>query len=162
LNRISEASRRTRDFTLLALSRALVEYVACLPIYRTYVEGSEAGDVDARDRRYIDQAVARAKRRTPALYRSVYDFLADILLLRHPEDAGAREREDRVEFVRKLQQVTGSVMAKAVEDTVFYLYNRLVSLNEVGGNPEQFGTTVPGFHQHNRERLARWPGSLNA
>jgi (1->4)-alpha-D-glucan 1-alpha-D-glucosylmutase len=158
LNRISEGHRRTRDFTLRALERVIVEYIACLPIYRTYVDG---GAVDARDRQYIESALERAQRYASDLSPSIFRFFRDILLLRAPPELDAAHGE-RLEFVRKLQQVTGSVAAKAVEDTVFYVYNRLISLNEVGGDPSQFGCSVEAFHALNRDRLVRWPGSLNA
>jgi (1->4)-alpha-D-glucan 1-alpha-D-glucosylmutase len=162
LNRISEADRRTRDFTLRALGQALREYVACLPIYRTYVEGTTAADVDERDRQYIESTIARAQRRAPSLNRSLFQFLRDILLLRHAAELPEEARRDRVELVRKLQQVTGPVTAKALEDSAFYVYQRLVSLNEVGWDPTAFGVSVEEFHRMNRERLAAWPGSLNA
>jgi (1->4)-alpha-D-glucan 1-alpha-D-glucosylmutase len=162
LNRISEEDRRTRDFTLGQLGRALVEYVACLPIYRTYVEGTEPGDVDARDRSYIERAIARAERRSLSINRSLYRFLRDILLLKHRAELPVEKRRDQIEFVRKLQQVTGAVTAKAIEDTAFYGYARLVSLCEVGSDPTELGVTAEHFHRMNRERLAAWPGSLNA
>jgi (1->4)-alpha-D-glucan 1-alpha-D-glucosylmutase len=154
LNRLSESNRRTRDFTLNALTGALVDYVARLPIYRTYVEGHDAGSVDERDRQYIESTIRAAKRSSRELNRTIYDFLRSILLLENPTD------ESR-EFVRKLQQVTGPVTAKAIEDTAFYVYNRLVSLNEVGGDPQRFGVSVEEFHRDNAARLADWPGSLN-
>jgi (1->4)-alpha-D-glucan 1-alpha-D-glucosylmutase len=154
LNRLSEGNRRTRDFTLNALTGALVDYVARLPIYRTYVEGNDAASVEQRDRQYIESTIRAAKRASRELNRSIYDFLRSILLLENPTD-------DSREFVRKLQQVTGPVTAKAIEDTAFYLYNRLVSLNEVGGDPQRFGVSVEEFHRDNAARLADWPGSLN-
>ena len=154
LNRLSESNRRTRDFTLNALTGALVDYVARLPIYRTYVEGNDAASVDDRDRAYIESTIRAAKRASRELNRSIYDFLRSILLLENPTD------ESR-EFVRKLQQVSGPVTAKAIEDTAFYLYNRLVALNEVGGDPQKFGTPVEEFHRDNAARLANWAGSLN-
>jgi (1->4)-alpha-D-glucan 1-alpha-D-glucosylmutase len=156
LNRISEENRRTRDFTLNALSRAIVEYVACLPIYRTYVEGTGPESVDARDRRYIETTIHRARRRAAAISTSVFDFLRKVLLLEQGDGPA------RVEFVRKLQQITGPVTAKALEDTAFYVYHRLVSLNEVGGDPARFGAEPAAFHRLNAARLADWPGSLNA
>ncbi|HEY1587073.1 MAG TPA: malto-oligosyltrehalose synthase, partial [Polyangia bacterium] len=155
LNRLSESNRRTRDFTLNALTGALIDYVARLPIYRTYVEGNDAASVDERDRAYIESTIRAAKRASRELNRSIYDFLRSILLLENPTD------ESR-EFVRKLQQVTGPVTAKATEDTAFYLYNRLVALNEVGGDPQKFGTPVEEFHRDNAARLADWRGSLNS
>jgi (1->4)-alpha-D-glucan 1-alpha-D-glucosylmutase len=155
LNRLSEANRRTRDFTLNALTQALVELVARLPIYRTYVEGSDAASIEARDRHYIESTVRATKRASRELNRTIFDFLRSILLLESPTP-------DSLELVRKLQQVTPPVTAKAIEDTAFYVYHRLISLNEVGGDPQKFGTTVAEFHAHNAARLRDWPGSLNA
>jgi (1->4)-alpha-D-glucan 1-alpha-D-glucosylmutase len=155
LNRLSESNRRTRDFTLQALRMALIDFVARLPIYRTYVEGNDAASIEPRDRQYIETTIRAAKRASRELNRTIYDFLRSILLLEHPTD------ESR-EFVRKLQQVTGPVTAKAIEDTAFYQYHRLTALNEVGGDPQKFGVTVEEFHRHNLERRRDWPGSLNS
>ena len=115
-----------------------------------------------RDRRAIVRAVALAKRRNPATDPSVFDFLATSCCCgqigtRRSERAGACER---CRFVMKFQQLTGPVMAKGVEDTAFYVYNRLVSLNEVGGDPAAFGTSVAEFHRQNAERARRWPHGL--
>ncbi|MGC4122483.1 MAG: malto-oligosyltrehalose synthase [Myxococcales bacterium] len=165
LNRISEFDRRTRDFTLGSLRRVLVEVLACFPVYRTY--RSHRGEpADERDRRYVEAAVAQARRRNPTLNASLFAFLREVLLGRSPEapkdEAAEAAEAERVEFVLKLQQVTAPVMAKSVEDTAFYLYNRLVSLNEVGGEPARFGTSLEAFHAANRLRAERWPGSLTA
>jgi (1->4)-alpha-D-glucan 1-alpha-D-glucosylmutase len=154
LNRLSEGNRRTRDFTLNALTQALTEYVARLPIYRTYVEGNDAASIEQRDRQYIEATIRVAKRASRELNRSIYDYLRSILLLDSPTP-------ESLEFVRKLQQVSGPVTAKAIEDTAFYIYNRLVSLNEVGGDPQKFGYSVEEFHAQNTARLRDWPGSLN-
>jgi (1->4)-alpha-D-glucan 1-alpha-D-glucosylmutase len=159
LNRLSEKNRHSRDFTLNSLTHALREVVACFPVYRTYV--SEAG-VTERDRAVIETAVARAKSKNPATDVSVFNYVRDILLLRFPDSATDEDRHAQQTFVMKFQQYTGPVMAKGLEDTAFYIYNRLVSLNEVGGAPEQFGTPLAAFHEHNRARLARWPHSLVA
>ncbi len=160
LNRISEMNRRTRDFTLNDLRRALVEFVSNFPVYRTYV--TPAGEVDERDRRYVEATILRARRRNPVAEPSIFDFVRDVLLLRYPDGLSAAERADWREFTMKLQQVTGPVTAKALEDTTFYAHTRLVSLNEVGGEPRDFGTSVRAFHELNRTRLERWPGSLAA
>src|SRR5207248_240317 len=160
LNRISEGNRWTRDFTLYSLRAALIEMVACFPVYRTYI--SEPGQVDERDRRYILQAVACAKRHNPAENASIYDFIADILLQKFAAYVDESERPAQHAFALKLQQVLGPVMAKGLEDTAFYVYNRLVSLNEVGGEPEHFGSTVEAFHEQNRLRAQKWPRSLLA
>src|SRR5205814_6605320 len=113
------------------------------------------------DREYIEQAVRRAKRRNPAVSASIFDFIADILLQRS-RNAGEEERKAQLQFAVKLQQVLGPVMAKGLEDTTLYVYNRLVSLNEVGGEPEHFGSTVEALHEQNRLRAERWPRSRPA
>src|SRR5215471_12215412 len=159
LNRISEMNRHTRDFTLNSLRRALVEFIALFPVYRTYVDGWRP-EVDQRDIQYIEWTIARAKERDTTTSVMIFDFLQDILLLRYPPELDQREREVMLRFAMKVQQVTGPVMAKALEDTVFYIYNRLISLNEVGGEPERFGTSEEMFHLRNQERVERWSGSL--
>ena len=160
LNRISEGNRWTRDFTLYSLRAGLIELVACFPVYRTYI--ADEGRVDERDRRYILQAVAGAKRRNPAENASIYDFIADILLQKFGAHVEESERPAQRAFAVKLQQVLGPVMAKGVEDTTFYVYNRLTSLNEVGGEPHQFGSTVDWLHEQNAWRAREWPLSLVA
>ncbi|QSQ19665.1 malto-oligosyltrehalose synthase [Pyxidicoccus parkwayensis] len=158
LNRISEMNRRTRDFTLNSLRRALVEFIALFPVYRTYVDGWRP-ELDARDVQYIEWTIQRAKERNATTNASIFDFLRDILLRRYPEHTNEQERAVMLRFTMKLQQVTGPVMAKGLEDTVFYIYNRLVSLNEVGGEPERFGVRATTFHLRNQERAERWPAS---
>jgi (1->4)-alpha-D-glucan 1-alpha-D-glucosylmutase len=158
LNRISETNRRTRDFTLNELRRVLVEFVANFPVYRTYV--TPAGEVDDRDRRYVEDTLRHARRRSPTTDPSLFAFLRDVLLLAYPEGLSDAERREWLEFTLKLQQVTGPVTAKALEDTAFYVYGRLVAVNEVGGEPREFGTSPKTFHELNAERRARWPGSL--
>src|SRR6267142_1302920 len=160
LNRISEGNRWTRDFTLYALRSALIEMIACFPVYRSYIE--EPGHVDDRDRKYILEAVACAKRRNPAENGSIYTFIADILLQKFAAYVEQGERPAQHAFAVKLQQVLGPVMAKGLEDTAFYVYNRLVSLNEVGGEPEHFGSTIEAFHEQNRQRAQKWPRTLLA
>jgi (1->4)-alpha-D-glucan 1-alpha-D-glucosylmutase len=159
LDRISERDRRSRDFTLNSLTGAIREIMACFPVYRTYA--TSAG-VPERDRRYIELATARAKRQNPAISASIFDFVRDILLLKPADNLDEDGRAALYRFVGKFQQTSGPVMAKAVEDTAFYIYNRLVSLNEVGGDPERFGITVASFHQQNIDRQAHWPHALLA
>jgi len=159
LDRISEQNRLTRDFTLPSLVRALREVIAAFPVYRTYV-GEDGSEPSPRDRGYIDQAVAEARRRNPTVNASVFEFVRDVLLLRHPGTAEASERAERHHFAMRFQQTTGPVTAKGVEDTALYVYNRLVSLNEVGSDPARYGGAVAAFHEDNARRLARWPESL--
>jgi len=154
LNRISEQNRHTRDFTLNSLIRSIVEVIACFPVYRTYINSFE---VPERDRQLIEASVGRAKRQNPAISASVFDFVRDVLTLRFPDTMTGEQKPAWLDFVKRFQQITGPVMAKGVEDTAFYLYNRLVSLNEVGGSPERFGITLEAFHGQNIERCKSRP-----
>ncbi len=170
LNRLSEKHRSSRDYTLGSLTLALREIIAAFPVYRTYVGDRptpEAGDgpppgITDRDREYIARAVAQARRRTPAMNESVYTWIQDVLVLRFPEWASEADRQERLDFVRRFQQITGPVTAKGYEDTVLYRFNRLVSLNEVGSDPSRFGTSLAEFHAENAERQRRSPHALSA
>lgn len=157
LNRLSESDRCTRDFTLTALRNALMEVVVCFPVYRTYVT---ADRVSAEDRRYVDWAIAQAKKRSLAVDLSIFDFIRDILLLNGLEQRPLGYRQSVVEFAMRFQQYTAPVMAKGLEDTSFYIHNRLVSLNEVGGDPRRFGISVAAFHHANQERARHWPHAM--
>ncbi|MBI1849489.1 MAG: malto-oligosyltrehalose synthase [Planctomycetes bacterium] len=158
LSRIAERERRSRDFTLDSLRDALKEIVACFPTYRTYV--TEAGWT-ATDRRTIESAVALAKYRSPTMEVSIFDFIRGVLL---PDrgDLSPQEFRDRLRFAMKLQQYTGPIQAKGVEDTAFYRFNLLMSLNEVGGDPRRFGTSPTRFHEENGRRLEMCPHSVLA
>ena len=159
-DRLSEKNRWYRDYTLDTLTLAVRETIACFPVYRTYLAPDRP--VNDADREVIERAVAAAKRRNPALEESVFNFLRDILLFRFPENLSEEERADHVHFVLKFQQSTGPIMAKGLEDTVFYIFNRLAALNEVGGEPQRFGLDVEAFHRRNAERQAHWPAALLA
>ncbi len=154
LDQISESDRHTRDYTLHALRDALMEVIACFPVYRTYI--SDAG-VSEDDRRCVDQAVVQAMRRSSPADVSVFGFLRRILLLEH---AGPDPDDARLQFVMKFQQYTAPVLAKGMEDTGFYAYSRFIALNEVGDDPRRFGFTMASFHQANRERQLQWPHML--
>ncbi|HEV2994725.1 MAG TPA: malto-oligosyltrehalose synthase, partial [Chthoniobacterales bacterium] len=140
LDRLSEQNRWYRDFTLEALSRAVRETIACFPVYRTYLAPGQP--VTEEDRQIVERAIAAAKRRNPAMDESIFNFLCDVLLFRFPQNLDAKARAEHTHFVLKFQQATGPIMAKGLEDTVFYIYNRLAALNEVGGEPQQFGLSV--------------------
>lgn len=159
LNRISERDRHFRDFTLNNLRDALREILACFSVYRTYTTTAALG-ADDRDRRYIESAVSQAKRRNPTMDMSVFDFIADVMLSSAADDLVGLTRASRSQFGMKLQQLTGPVMAKGLEDTAFYRFNRLVSLNEVGGDPSRFGITVEEFHRQNWVRRRSWPAAM--
>lgn len=159
LDRLSEHHRRTRDFTYNALRLAMREIIACFPVYRTYVT-CESGVVNEQDRRFIESAVRAAIRRNPASDRGVYEFVRDILLLRAADELTDEQRAEHCHFVMKFQQLTGPVMAKGLEDTAFYIYNRLTSLNEVGGDPATFGIQPADFHKQCAERVQKWPHAM--
>jgi len=159
LNRFSERNRHFRDFTLYSLISTLKEVIACFPVYRTYVTADDP--VDERDRRYIQDAIRCAKVRAPRVTSVVFDFVQK-LLLKETGASTSEASEDRARFIGKFQQITSPVSAKGIEDTAFYGYNRLVSLNEVGSDPTQFGIEPSTLHAWMAERQARWPSSLSA
>src|SRR5437870_1378702 len=160
LDRLSERNRWYRDFTLEALSRAVRETIACFPVYRTYLAPDQP--VSEEDRQIIERAVSAAKRRNPAIDESIFNYLRDVLLFRFPPNLDAAGRAAHTHFVLKFQQTTAPVMAKGLEDTVFYIYNRLTALNEVGGEPQLFGLCIDTFHERNLDRQRNWPTSLLA
>lgn len=159
LNTISERNRHTRDFTLNSLTKALVEVIAFFPVYRTYICSTE---ISERDRQTIEQAVSKARRHNLAMGSFIFDFIKDVLLLRCPAGSDDEDVRLRLDFVMRFQQFTGPVMAKGVEDTACYVYCRLVSLNEVGGSPELFGSLVASFHRQNMERCKTFPHAMIA
>jgi len=159
LNLISEDDRRYRDFTLNSLREALREVVACFPIYRTYID-SEGSNED--DRETLEKSIARAKSLNPAMESTIFDFIKDTVLFSAEETNSETKDKNRRDFIMKLQQFTGPVQAKGLEDTAFYRYNRLISLNEVGGQPQRFGLSVSGFHARNQKRQKTWPCTMTA
>ena len=160
LKDIANSDRRHRDFTLNSLTFVIREVIAGLNIYRTYID-PETGHSSPEDEVAIEQAVAEAKRRNPRTDPSIFDFVGDTLLMQRGEFTELRW-EERLRFIARFQQTTGPVMAKGTEDTAFYQYNRLISLNEVGGDPDTFGRSQAAFHRHNLERWRDWPAGLLA
>jgi len=158
LSRIALSNRHTCDFTLNSLRSALAEIIATFPVYRTYIRD---GEISAEDRRYLEQAVSEGRKRSNAADLSVFDFIRRVLLIEINGEPAWYKRAI-MRFTMKFQQVTAAVMAKGLEDTAFYRYNRLVSLNEVGGNPGKFGSTVEQFHGANQQRVNAWPHSMLA
>jgi (1->4)-alpha-D-glucan 1-alpha-D-glucosylmutase len=151
LAHICERHRRNRDHTRRELRDALREMIAHYAAYRTYVEPGRP--VSADDRRRVDQALAATRRLRPDLDAELLIFLGELALGEHD---GSLESE----FSARLQQLTAPVMAKGVEDTAFYRYNRLVSLNEVGGDPGVFGRSVAHFHEETQRVARRWPHTM--
>ncbi len=159
LDRLSERNWQTRDFTHNSLREALAEVAACFPVYRTYVTER---DLTAQDKNFIDWAVAQAKRNSLTSDRTIFDFIRGVLLAVPDPDTDREFRREAIDFAMRFQQFTAPVMAKGMEDTAFYIYNRLVSQNEVGGDPRRFGISVAAFHRLCRDRAERWPAAMLA
>ena len=148
---LSDGYRRHRDHTRRELRDTLRELVARFEVYRTYVRPAEPASDD--DRRQVRVAADAARAARPELDGELLCFLSELALGEHP---GAAEAE----FAQRLAQLTAPVMAKGVEDTAFYRYNRLVSLNEVGGDPGVFGRPVAEFHQAMGATAEQWPEAM--
>jgi (1->4)-alpha-D-glucan 1-alpha-D-glucosylmutase len=158
--RVARSNPRTADFTNNVLQRALKQIVACFPVYRTYIDGGPPSDADRRD---IDWAVAHARRQEPTLDPSVFDFLQALLtcdLVAAPRSGYSRVAA--VHAAMRVQQYSGPVMAKGLEDTALYRYNRMLALNEVGGHPDQLRTSLAAFHHANEQRARRTPHAMLA
>lgn len=160
LERLAEQDLRWRDLTLSQLREAIRQTIACFPVYRSYIRpaGREPGD-----NAHIAQAIAAGRAHALELGRAVdtsaFDFLQLVLTL---DTADEQLQALYAEFAFKFQQLTGPVTAKGAEDTAFYRYLRLVSLNEVGSDPAQFGLSVAHFHQLAAVRGQHWPAALLA
>lgn len=151
---ICERHRRHRDYTRYELREALCETAACFPVYRSYVSPSRSA-ARPEDEQFVEQAISTATRQRSDLDPELFRFLKDLLLL---GVAGEQETELAMRF----QQLTSPAMAKGLEDTAFYSFNRLVCLNEVGGNPDRFGTSLQSFHKTCTQAQAERPLSLLA
>ena len=149
---ICESHRDHRDYTRPDIQRALREVVASFPVYRTYLV-SGSSEVGTLDRHYITEATEKAKQHREDVDPELFEFIRDVLLLKY---RGTIEGE----FVMRFQQFTGPAMAKGVEDTTFYCYNRLVSANEVGGNPGDPVVAISDFHQYCQGIQATWPHTM--
>ncbi|APW38155.1 malto-oligosyltrehalose synthase [Rhodoferax koreense] len=157
LKRIANTDRHTRDYGFSTLRDTIADTAASMPVYRTYV----VDQASAQDRRFIDWAIAQARKRSAAADTGVFDFLRSCLLAEFARDDEAH-RPQVLQFAWRFQQFCAPVAAKGVEDTAFYRYHRLISLNEVGGDPATFGTTVAAFHGASSDRCARWPHTMLA
>ncbi|MGE5247673.1 MAG: malto-oligosyltrehalose synthase, partial [Verrucomicrobiota bacterium] len=159
LGRLAEQDRYARDLPRKELRAALVEVTACFPVYRTY---ARSFDLSVRDLRYIARALKEAQQRCTEASAPVFDFLRRVLLLETPPSLAGEGRDEWLRFVMRWQQFTGPIMAKGFEDTSLYIYNRLVSMNEVGGEPDASGVSVGAFHGRSEAMAGRWPHGMNA
>ena len=158
LSVLAEGDRYARDLSRMELAQALIETTACLAVYRTYIRSME---VPAEAKRDIGSAVDAARSRNPRLGATCLDFVRDVLLLKDAGHLFAEQREARLAFVMRWQQFTGPIIAKGLEDTVLYVYCPLLSLNEVGGNPNPTAVVASDFNQIVTERERRWRYSVN-
>lgn len=161
LQAVAMNTRTGMDFTFGQLKSALKELIAAFPVYRTYLTAQTTQPSPA-DRIVIEKAVAEAWSEASGLEPGIFEFLGKLLTLELLPEWDASAAELAREFVLRFQQLTGPVMAKGLEDTAFYNYNRLISLNEVGGEPDRFGCSVEEFHNANVTVAARWPHTLLA
>jgi (1->4)-alpha-D-glucan 1-alpha-D-glucosylmutase len=158
MKKLSSRDRYASDITLYGLKRGLVEVLAFFPVYRTYVSYEDFGD---EDRFRLQEALSRAKESNRGLLLEL-GFIERFLLLQSGRPLPAEEKNDWIHFIMRFQQLTGPLMAKGFEDTALYIYNRLVSLNEVGGDPGRFGVALETFHQFNGIRQRLWPHAMSA
>lgn len=157
LHRIARQDWASRDFTRNGIREALIEVIAYFPVYRTYITAQGA---DEEDRRILDWAIGRARQASEIADETVFDFLHAVLSGDAAKASGSYRRTDVYRIAMKFQQLTSPAMAKAVEDTAFYRYHRLVCLNDVGSEPERFGFSPAAFHFLNQERLRHHPLNL--
>ena len=148
LRNLAETDRRSRDFTLYALTTGIKDTLAAFPVYRTYL--APGGSREPNDEGHVEHAIALAKRKNRSIDPSVLDYLRDVLLLRIPSPQATH-------IAMRFQQLSGPVMAKGVEDTAFYRYHRLASLTDVGCDPARFGASTEELHAHNTAMLAAFP-----
>ncbi|MGJ5083436.1 malto-oligosyltrehalose synthase [Bradyrhizobium sp. HKCCYLS3013] len=161
LARIANGHYSTRDYSEDSLRQALELYVLHFPVYRTYL--TAAGATEA-DRKLIDHAIAGARAEWFASDGSIFDFLRDTLTMDLiKRDRSTSHSVPRVRrFALKVQQFTGPMMAKSLEDTAFYRFHRLLALNEVGGDPAAHALTIADFHKLMHDRARHWPHGMTA
>ena len=160
LKNISASLRSARDFTEAELRAAIINFIAGLPVYRTYV-AAETRQLPAEELEFVQRGLRTAKARMKAADTRAIDFLAGVLAL-EVQDGSDEVRDELREFVIRFQQLSGPATAKGLEDTAFYRFTRFVSLNEVGGNPGRFGTSPDEFHSYNIYKQQKWPYSMLA
>lgn len=158
IEKISAKDRYGIDFTMHGLKQALTEILTYFPVYRTYIHDNY---ISKNDLKYIDDTFKIAKRKS-SRYLNEYNYIYNLLTQSHGVNVSDERKSDSIDFIMKFQQLTGPIMAKGFEDTTLYLYNRLISLNEVGGNPGKFGISKKEFHTFNRNRALKYPHNLNS
>ncbi len=160
LARIASGHYSTRDFSAASLRRAFELYVQHFPVYRTYLTSTV---ISPRDRELISQTIEKARAEWFDADEGLFDFLRDVLTLNLAGVERARHGKPRIRrFALKVQQFTGPMMAKSLEDTAFYRYHRLLALNEVGGDASASELSLGDFHSQMKARARQSPYGLNA
>ena len=154
---ISDNDRHGYDITDYSLKRALVEVLAFFPVYRSYITENS---YTPKDTAYVNEAVEKALSHNPSLKYEI-EYIRKFLTLDLSGVYSAGQRSMAIDMIKRFQQLTGPLMAKGFEDTLLYVYNRLISLNEVGGDPDRFGIDRADFNRFCRERAKKWPRALN-
>ena len=155
---VSSRDRQSIDITMLALKQAITEVLVQFPVYRTYISRDVARPADLS---FIRATIQATRNTNPELHFEL-DFLERFLLLEFGENLEATGKTQWTHFVMRFQQVTGPLLAKAMEDSTFYVMNRLLCLNEVGGDPGRFGIPARDWHTAIQKRLEQWPATMNA
>ena len=160
LARIAGGHYSTRDYSADSLRQALELYVLHFPVYRTYLTSA---DPSPHDRTLISEAIEKARADWFAADEGIFEFLRDALTMDLIKPGGPAHSAPRVRrFALKVQQFTGPMMAKSLEDTAFYRYHRLLALNEVGGDPSAKALSADAFHEAMRVRAKEWPHGMTA
>jgi (1->4)-alpha-D-glucan 1-alpha-D-glucosylmutase len=161
LHHLSAQHRHGRDYTLDQLREALARILAGLPVYRTYLSRARPS-LQLDEQRYLVVALETAKLASPDLPDALFDYVGGLLTFLDPIATQPSLKPLVLEWIARFQQLSGPAMAKGLEDTTFYSWSRFISLNEVGGHPDHFGTSVEEFHRANLARLQHWPNNLLA
>lgn len=159
LKRIAQADRNGVDFSLRGLTVALREIIACFPVYRTYISCQAPSETDLA---YLQQAIDQAIARNPAIDPGIFRYIQNLLIGQPSPEISAHDLDAQRRFTGKFQQLSSPAAAKGIEDTAFYIYNRLLSLNEVGGDPARFGVTPGELHDYFQNRQRDWPLALSS
>jgi (1->4)-alpha-D-glucan 1-alpha-D-glucosylmutase len=159
LSTLAQQDRYARELPSGELAHAFSETTACLPVYRTYIRGM---DVPEHAARYIERALAEARSRNPQIDSKCFGFVSDVLLGSESDTVLPGQRESRLAFVMRWQQLTGAIVAKGFEDTLLYVYFPLLSLNDVGGDPRPVPESAGEFAHFIRDRFELSPYGLNS
>ena len=157
IEEISSQDRFGVDVTLHGIKEALEEILTHFPIYRTYVSGNKNRKTD---KKYLSEVIEKVKNDNQLLSKES-QYIGSLLTKDYSEKFTLEQKDKSLNFLMKFQQLTGPIIAKGFEDTVLYVFNRLISLNEVGSSPNKFGISLTEFYSFNKKRFSNWRYTLN-